>query len=166
MKKFSLVLIAILLLCSIVVAAVISEYFRDERDVIIEPWMSFDVNHDPRIEIFGTVLLHDYINVTPHKTDSTTVEIDTEIYFNGEILEDTEGIYVDYSKETGSGLLTLAWDSNENGYPEAAIFGTNDLVNMGDPDGSYTIRRNILLDEDLERGTYKIITILIPFQGT
>ena len=166
MKKFSLVLIAVLLLCSIVVAAVISEYFRDEREIVIEPWMSFEVNHDPMISVFGTATLHDYINITPYKEHGTTVEIKTEIYFNSELLENPDGIYIDYSKETGSGTLILAPDYNNNGYPEAAIFGTNDLDAMGDPDGSFTIRRNMYVDEDLERGTYRIVTILIPYQGS
>lgn len=165
MKKLGIILIVSALLISVVSAALLTEYFRDERTVVVEPWMSIEVNNDPREITYGDVTLYDYINVTSHKKFSSTCEIDTEIRFNGDILENQTGIYVSYSKETGSGSLITTTDNTNNGMPEVAIFGTQDLINMGDPDGNYTIRRNININEDLVPGTYEITTILIPYQG-
>ena len=158
-KLKTLLIVFVLLLVSVVSAAVLTEYLRDERTVEVAPWMSYTVNHDPRDITYGDALLHDYINITSHKQYSTTCEIDTEIYFNGEKLIDTTGLYIDYSVETGSGSLILASDYNNNGMPEAAVFGTQDA------DGIFTIRRNIGINEDLEPGTYEIVTILVPYQG-
>ena len=159
MNKLNKILAAFVLLMTVVSAAVLTEYLRDERTVEVAPWMSYTVNHDPIDTAYGDTLLYDYINITSHKKYSTTCEIDTEVYFNGEPLEDMAGIRVDYSVETGSGSLIPASDYNDNGKPEAAVFG------MQDVDGIFTIRRNIGIKEDLEPGTYKIVTILIPYQG-
>lgn len=153
------ILIILILLASVASAAILTEYFNDERTVEVAPWMSFEVSHDPAEITYGDTLLHDYINITSQKKYSTTCEIDTQILFNGEELTDTTGIRVDYSVESGNGDLIIPMDYNENGMPEAAVFGTQDA------DGIYTIRRNILINEDLVPGTYKIITILIPYQG-
>ncbi|NOR84532.1 hypothetical protein GQ473_00295 [archaeon] len=150
---------AVFLLIGVASAAILTEYFRDERTVEVTPWMSFDVNNDPRDTTYGLTQLYDYINITSHKKYSTTCEIDTEIWFNGEELIDTEGIKVDYSVESGSGALITPSDNNNNGLPEAAVFGTQDA------DGIYTIRRNININEDLIPGTYRIVTILVPYQG-
>ena len=148
-----------MLLISVASAAILTEYFRDERTVEVAPWMSFEVNNDPMDITYGDTLLYDYINITSHKKYSTTCEIQTEIYFNGEELIDLAGIRVDYSVESGSGALVTPSDHNGNGMPEAAVFGTQDA------DGIYTIRRNININEDLVPGSYKINTILIPYQG-
>ena len=158
-------LIAFVLLISTVSAALLTEYFRDVRTVEVEPWMSFNINPDPREITHGDMTLYDYINVTSHKKFSSTCEIDTIIEFNGEELADQTGLYISYSVETGSGSLVTAPDYNNNSLPEAAVFGMQDLINMGDPDGSFTIRRNIAINEDLMPGSYKITTILIPYQG-
>lgn len=160
MNKLNIILIAMsIFIVSVASAAILTEYFRDERTVVVEKWMSFEVNNDPRDVTYGTVTLYDYINITSHKKYSSNCEIDTNITFNGEELSNTTGISVSYSKETGSGSLIAATDNNGNGMPEAAIFGTQDA------DGIFTIRRNIWVDEDLVPGTYKITTILIPYQG-
>ena len=160
MNRLNTSLIAIaLLVVSIASAAILTEYFRDERTVEVAPWMSFEVNNDPRDITYGDTLLYDYINITSHKKYSTTCEIQTEIYFNGEELIDLAGIRVDYSVESGSGALVTPSDHNDNGLPEAAVFGTQDA------DGIYTIRRNININEDLVPGTYLIKTILVPYQG-
>jgi len=159
------ILITLVLLVSIASAAILTEYLTDERTVEVEPWMSFEVNHDPRDITHGDMTLYDYINVTSHKIYGSTCEIDTEIMFNDEVLEDQAGISVSYSVETGSGSLTPAPDYNDNGMPEAAVFGMKDLEGMGDPNGNFTIRRNIAINEDLVPGTYRIITTLIPYQG-
>ena len=156
-KKIAL--LAVFLLIGVASAAILSEYFRDERTVEVAPWMSFEVNNDPRDITYGLTQLYDYINITSHKQYSTTCEIETEIYFNGEELVDQEGIRVDYSVESGSGALVTPPDHNDNGLPEAAVFGTQDA------DGIYTIRRNIMISEDLTPGSYRIVTILIPYQG-
>lgn len=153
------ILIILILLVSVASAAILTEYFNDERTVEVAPWMSFEVSYDPIELTYGTTQIYDYINITSHKKYSTTCEIDTQILFNGEELTDTTGIRVDYSVESGNGDLIIPMDYNENGMPEAAVFGTQDA------DGIYTIRRNILINEDLVPGTYKIITILIPYQG-
>jgi hypothetical protein len=159
MNKITKLSIVLVLLLTAVSAALLTEYFRDERTVTVEQWMSFEVNHDPRDITYGDTQLYDYINITSHKQYSTTCEIDTKILFNGEELIDQEGIRVDYSVESGSGALVTPNDYNNNGMPEAAVFG------MQDADGIYTIRRNIFINEDLVPGTYKIITKLIPYQG-
>lgn len=160
MNKLNMILMAIVLLtASIASAAILSEYMRDERTVEVAPWMSFEVNNDPRDVTYGDTQLYDYINITSHKKYSTTCEIRTEIYFNGDELLDLAGIRVDYSVESGSGALVTPKDINNNDLPEAAIFGTQDA------DGIYTIRRNININEDLVPGTYWIVTILIPYQG-
>lgn len=159
MNKLIKTLLILGLLVSAASAAILTEYFQDERTVEVAPWMSFEVSHDPAELTYGTTQLHDYINITSHKKYSTTCEIDTKILFNGDELTDTEGIRVDYSVESGSGSLVTPMDYNENGMPEAAVFGTQDA------DGIYTIRRNILINEDLVPGTYRIITVLIPHQG-
>lgn len=159
MKNSSRALIVIMLLISVASAAILTEYFRDERTVEVAPWMSFEVNNDPMDITYGDTLLYDYINITSHKKYSTTCEIQTEIYFNGEELIDLEGIRVDYSVESGGGALVTPSDHNGNGMPEAAVFGTQDA------DGIYTIRRNININEDLVPGTYLIKTILVPYQG-
>lgn len=159
MKNSSRALIVIILLISVASAAILSEYFRDDRTVEVAPWMSFEVNNDPMDITYGDTLLYDYINITSYKKYSTTCEIQTEIYFNGEELIDLAGIRVDYSVESGSGALVTPSDHNGNGMPEAAVFGTQDA------DGIYTIRRNININEDLVPGTYRIVTILIPYQG-
>ena len=156
-KKIAL--LAVFLLIGVASAAILTEYFRDERTVEVAPWMSFEVNNDPRDTTYGLTQLYDYINITSHKKYSTTCEIQTEIYFNGEELIDLAGIRVDYSVESGSGALVTPPDYNDNGLPEAAIFGTQDA------DGIYTIRRNIMISEDLTPGSYRIVTILIPYQG-
>ena len=158
MKKLYLFVI-MMLLVGIASAAILSEYFRDERTVEVKPWMSYEVNNDPRNITYGLTMLYDYINITSHKQYSTTCEIQTEIYFNGEELTDLEGIQISYSVESGSGELVRATDYNNNGLPEAAVFG------MQDADGIFTIRRNIVIKEDLIPGTYRIVTILIPYQG-
>ena len=166
MNKLNILLIAIaVLVMTVASAALLTEYFRTERTVEVEPWMSFEVNNDPREITHGDMTLYDYINVTSHKKYSSTCEIDTIIRLNGEELTDQTGIYVSYSVETGSGSLITASDNNNNGMPEAAVFGMQDLESMGDPDGSYTIRRNIAVNEDLMPGSYSILTILIPYQG-
>lgn len=165
MNKLSAILFVFIMLSSVASATLITEYMKDDRTVEVASWMTVEVNNDPRDITYGDALLHDYINITSLKEYSTTCEITTMIYFNGEELIDQEGIYIDYSKETGSGTLILATDYNNNDYPEAAIFGYKDLENMGDPGGSYTIRRNILINEDLVPGIYTITTTLIPFQG-
>lgn len=166
MNKLNILLIAIaVLMVSVASAALLTEYFRDTRTVEVEPWMSFEVNNDPQEITYGDMTLRDYINITSHKKFSSTCEIDTEIRFNGDVLEDQTGIYVSYSVETGSGSLITASDNNDNGMPEAAVFGMQDLINMGDPGGNYTIRRNIAVNEDLTPGLYEITTILIPYQG-
>ena len=166
MNKQNVILIAIaLLVVSVASAALLTEYFRTERTVEVEPWMSFEVNNDPREITHGDMTLYDYINVTSHKKYSSTCEIDTIIKLNGEELTDQTGIYVSYSVETGSGSLTTASDNNNNSMPEAAVFGMQDLEGMGDPDGNFTIRRNIAVNEDLMPGSYSILTILIPYQG-
>jgi len=159
MNKLIKTLIILGLLVSVSSAAILTEYFQDERTVEVKPWMSFEVSYDPAEITYGDTQLYDYINITSHKKYSTTCEIDTQILFNGEELTDQEGIRVDYSVESGSGSLVAASDYNENGMPEAAVFGTQDA------DGIYTIRRGISLNEDLVPGTYKIITILVPHQG-
>ena len=159
MNKSTNILIVLVLLVSIASAAILTEYMRDERTVAVAPWMSFEVNNDPRDTTYGDALLHDYINITSHKKYSSTCEIDTEIYFNENKLIDQTGIRVDYSVESGSGTLITPSDHNDNGLPEAAVFGTQDA------DGIFTIRRNIMINEDLMPGAYKIITILIPYQG-
>lgn len=167
MNKLNITLIVFVLLAlvSIASAALMTEYLRDERTVEVQPWMSFEVNHDPRDITHGDMTLYDYINVTSHKKYSSTCEIDTVIKFNGEELEDQNGISVSYSVETGSGSLIPALDYNNNSMPEAAVFGMQDLESMGDPDGNFTIRRNIAVNEDLVPGSYSIVTILIPYQG-
>lgn len=159
MKNLSRALILFALLISVASAAILTEYFRDERTVEVAPWMSFEINNDPQDTTYGLTQLYDYINITSHKQYSTTCEIKTEIYFNGEELVDQEGIRVDYSVESGSGVLVTPSDINNNGLPEAAVFGTQDA------DGIFTIRRNIKINEDLVPGTYWIVTILIPYQG-
>ena len=159
MNKLISTSIIFILLVSIASAAILTEYFQDERTVEVKPWMSFEVSYDPAEVTYGDTQLHDYINITSHKKYSTTCEIDTQILFNGEELIDQEGIRVEYSVESGSGALVTPNDYNNNGMPEAAVFGTQDA------DGIYTIRRNILINEDLVPGTYKIITILVPHQG-
>lgn len=159
MNKLISTSILFILLVSVASAALLSEYLQDERTVEVAPWMSFEVNNDPRDVTFGDTQLYDYINITSHKKYSSTCEIDTKILFNGEELIDQEGIHVSYSVESGSGALVAPNDYNDNGMPEAAVFG------MQDADGIYTIRRNISINEDLVPGTYKIITILIPYQG-
>lgn len=156
-KKIAL--LAVFLLIGVASAAILTEYFRDERTVEVEPWMSFEVNNDQRDVTYGDTLLYDYINITSHKQYSTTCEIQTEIYFNGEELVDLAGIRVDYSVESGNGALVTPTDINDNGLPEAAVFGTQDA------DGIFTIRRNVLINEDLVPGTYRIVTILVPYQG-
>lgn len=161
----ALVLVSIVSIVSIASAALMTEYLRDERTVEVQPWMSFDVNNDPRDITHGDMTLYDYINITSHKKYSSTCEIDTVIKFNGEELEDQNGISVSYSVETGSGSLIPAPDINNNSMPEAAVFGMQDLESMGDPDGNFTIRRNIAVNEDLMPGSYSIVTILIPYQG-
>jgi len=148
-----------LIVVSIASAAILTEYFRDERTVEVAPWMSYEVNYDPRDITYGDTQLYDYINITSHKEYSTTCEIQTEIFFNDVVLVDLAGMRVDYSVESGSGALVTPPDINENGLPEAAVFGTQDA------DGIYTIRRNIYINEDLIPGTYRIVTILIPYQG-
>ena len=166
MNKLNILLIAIaVLVMTVASAALLTEYFRTERTVEVEPWMSFEVNNDPREITHGDMTLYDYINVTSHKKYSSTCEIDTEIRLNGDVLEDLTGISISYSVETGSGSLKAAPDYNENGMPEAAVFGMQDLEGMGDPDGNFTIRRNIAVNEDLMPGSYSILTILIPYQG-
>lgn len=159
MNKPSRILIVIVLLVSIASAAILTEYLRDERTVEVAPWMSFEVNYDPQSTTYGDTVLYDYINITSHKKYSSTCEIQTEILLNGEELVDQAGIHVDYSVESGSGALVTPNDINDNGLPEAAVFGIQDA------DGIFTIRRNILINEDLMPGSYKIITILIPYQG-
>lgn len=159
MNKLISTSIIIVLLVSVASAAILTEYLQDERTVEVAPWMSFEVDNDPRDVTYGDTQLYDYINITSHKKYSSTCEIDTKILFNGEELIDTEGIRVDYSVESGNGDLIKPMDYNENGMPEAAVFGTQDA------DGIYTIRRNISINEDLVPGTYKIITILVPHQG-
>lgn len=159
MNKLSILSIMFILLVSVASAAILSEYFQDERTVEVAQWMSVEVNNGPTDITYGDTLIHDYINITSHKQFSTTCEIDTEILFNGEELIDQEGIRVDYSVESGSGALVTPPDYNDNGMPEAAVFGAQVA------DGVYTIRRNILINEDLVPGTYKIITKLIPHQG-
>lgn len=159
MNKLISTSIIIVLLVSVASAAILTEYLQDERTVEVADWMSFEVNNDPRDVTYGDTQLYDYINITSHKKYSSTCEIDTKILFNGEELIDTEGIRVDYSVESGNGDLVKPMDYNENGMPEAAVFGTQDA------DGIYTIRRNISINEDLVPGTYKIITILVPHQG-
>jgi len=166
MRKINVILIVIaLLLVTVASAALLTEYFRDTRSVEVEPWMSFEVNYDPSEITYGDMTLYDYINITSHKKHSSTCEIDTVIKLNGEELTDQTGIYVSYSVETGSGSLITASDNNDNGMPEAAVFGMKNLADMGDPDGNFTIRRNIMVNEDLMPGTYTITTILIPYQG-
>ena len=167
MNKLNKILIAfvLVLIVSVASAAILTEYFRTERTVEVEPWMSFEVNNDPREITHGDMTLYDYINVTSHKKYSSTCEIDTIIKLNGEELTDQTGIYVSYSVETGSGSLKTAPDINDNGMPEAAVFGMQDLESMGDPGGNFTIRRNIAVNEDLMPGSYSILTILIPYQG-
>lgn len=168
MNKPILLLTAIallVLLVSVTSAALLTEYFRTDRPVEVEPWMSFEVNNDPKEITHGDTTLWDYINITSHKKYSSTCEIDTVITFDGGELEDQTGIYVSYSVETGSGSLITASDNNDNGMPEAAVFGMQDLENMGDPGGNYTIRRNITVHEDLTPGAYTVTTILIPYQG-
>lgn len=159
MNKLSIILIIFLILTSVASAAILTEYFQDERTVEVAPWMSFEVNNDPIDITYGDTQLYDYINITSHKKYSSTCEIDTQILFNGEELIDQEGIRVGYSVESGSGALVTPNDYNDNGMPEAAVFGTQDA------DGIYTIRRNISINEDLVLGTYRIITILVPYQG-
>lgn len=158
-------LIVCVLLISVASAVLLTEYFSDERTVVVEPWMSFEVNNDPREVTYGDMTLYDYINITSHKKYSSTCEINTVIKFNGEELTDQTGIHVSYSVETGSGSLISAPDHNNNSMPEAAVFGMQDLINMGDPGGNYTIRRNISINEDLTPGSYQITTILIPYTG-
>lgn len=165
MNKLNKTLIAIALLISVASAAMVTECFEDVRSIEVEPWMSFEVNYDPRNATYGDTLMYDYINITSHKKYSSTCEIQTEIFFNGEELIDQAGIRVDYSVESGSGTLVDPKDINNNGMPEVAVFGMQDLEGMGDPDGSFTIRRNTLINEDLVPGSYKIITTLIPYQG-
>jgi len=161
MNKLSIILIAIaLLVISVASAAILTEYFRDERVVEVAPWMSFEVDNDPRDITYGDTQLYDYINITSHKKYSSTCEIQTDIFFNGNELVDLEGIRVDYSVESGSGALITPKDINDNGLPDAAVFGTQDA------DGIFTIRRNIRINEDLTPGTYRIVTILIPYQGS
>ena len=152
-------LVVIALLISVVSAALLTEYFRTERTVTVEQWMSFEVNPDPRDVTFGMTTLYDYINVTPHKQYMTPCEIETVVKLNGNELEDLSGIVVSYSVETGSGSLIPAPDYNDNGLPDAHVFGTQD------GDGVFTIRRNIWISEDLIPGTYTVGTILIPHQG-
>lgn len=159
MNKPSKILIVLILFSSIASAAILSEYLEDERTVEVAPWMSFEVDNDPRDTTYGDTILYDYINITSHKKYSSTCEIETEVYFNDEELVDQEGIRVDYSVETGDGSLKSATDYNDNGLPEAAVFGTQDV------DGIFTIRRNIMVNEDLVPGTYRIVTRLIPYQG-
>ena len=158
MSKLSKLLIAFILLVSIASAAVLSEYLRDERTVDVIPWMTVEVNNDPIDVTYGDVILHDFINITSHKQYSTTCEIETTILFNGEELIDQEGIIVNYHVEAGDGSLVLPKDTNNNSLPEAAIFGAQDA------DGIFTIRRNILLRDDLVPGAYKIVTVIIPYQ--
>lgn len=158
MNKLISTSIILILLVSVASAAILTEYFQDERTVEVAPWMSFEVNNDPRDITYGDTQLYDYINITSHKKYSTTCEIDTQILFNGEELIDQEGIIVNYRVEAGDGTLVLPHDTNDNGLPEAAIFGTQDA------DGIFTIRRNILLSEDLVPGVYKIVTVIVPYQ--
>ena len=153
------ILIVITLLMSVASAAILTEYLRDERTVEVKPWMSFEVNYDSKDIIYGDSRLYDYINITSHKKYSSICEIKTEISFNGEELIDQEGIYVSYSVESGSGALVKPKDTNDNGLPEVSLFGTQDS------DGTLTIRRNTMIHKDLVPGTYKITTILIPYQG-
>lgn len=159
MNKLNKTLIVLVLFSTIASAAILSEYIKTERTIEVAPWMSFEINNDPRNITFGDALLHDYINVTSNKEYATTCEIETVIYFNDEELLDLEGIYIDYSTETGTGSLSLATDLNENGFPEVAIKGTQDT------DTHYTIRRNTLMNEDVVPGSYRIVTRLIPYQG-
>lgn len=159
MNKITKLSIVLVLLLTAVSAALLTEYFRDERTVTVEQWMSFEVNNDPRDITFGMTTLYDYINVTPYKQYMTPCEIDTVVKLNGNELEDLSGIVVSYSVETGSGSLIPAPDYNDNGLPDAHVFGTQD------GDGVFTIRRNIWISEDLVPGTYSIATIIIPHQG-
>lgn len=158
MIKLSKLSIVFVLLVTVASAAVLSEYLRDDRTVEVAPWMTVEVNNDPINLTYGDVILHDFINISSHKQYSTTCEIETTILFNDEELIDQEGIIVNYHVEAGDGSLVLPKDTNNNSLPEAAIFGTQDA------DGIFTIRRNILLRDDLVPGTYKIVTVLIPYK--
>lgn len=159
MNKLNMALIAIALLVgSIASAALISQYLYDERDLEVSPWLTYEINMGPN-DIYGGANPIDYYNLTSTRGTSVLAEIHTDIYFNGELLDelyDTEGIDVIYFMSNSEGELWSAVDTNTNGFPDVTIWGT------GNNDGITTIKRRILTRTDLVPGTYTLKTQIVP----
>ena len=156
MNKLNMALIAIALLVgSIASAALISQYLYDERDLEVSPWLTYEINTGPT-DIYGGTNPIDYYNLTSTRGTSVLAEIHTDIYFNGELLDDTEGIDVHYFMSNSEGELWSAVDTNFNGFPDVTIWGT------GNNDGMTIIKRRILTRTDLVPGTYTLQTQIVP----
>ncbi|MCK5012722.1 MAG: hypothetical protein KAS66_02795 [Candidatus Omnitrophica bacterium] len=159
MNKLNMALIAIALLVgSIASAALISQYLQDERDLEVSPWLTYEINTGPT-DIYGGTNPIDYYNLTSTRGTSVLAEIHTDIYFNGELLDelyDTEGIDIIYFMSNSEGELWSAVDTNNNGFPDVTIWGT------GNNDGITTIKRRILTRTDLVPGTYTLKTQIVP----
>lgn len=155
MNKLNRILIAFVLMMVVASAALISIYLSEDRDLEVLPWLTYDLNYGES-EIYGWTDVTDYINLTSTRNQAIEAEIHTRVMFNGEVLEDTEGIDHHYFITNEFGVERPAGDSNFNGIPDITIWGADTQ------DGNTIIRRSIITFRDLEPGTYTFETQILP----
>lgn len=155
MDKLYKILIIFILLVSVVSAAILTEYLRDERELEVVSWLTYEVNIGSA-SVYGSETAIDYINVTSTRPSSVQAEIVTTVYYNGELLEDSTGLSYHYFVSTESGDIMPVLDTNNNGLPDVTIFGTENN------NGFTAIKRKILTATDLKPGTYKFDIAVVP----
>lgn len=155
MKVSTKMFVVIVLMMSIVSAAILTEYFKNERELEVVSWLTYEVNIGPA-SVYGSETAIDYINVTSTRPSSVQAEIVTTVYYNGELLEDSTGLSYHYFVSTESGDIMPVLDTNNNGLPDVTIFGTENN------NGFTAIKRKILTATDLKPGTYKFDIAVVP----
>jgi len=156
MNKLNRILIAVILMIMVASAAIITVYISEDRDLEVLPWLTYELNYGES-EIYGWTDVTDYINVTSTRDHVIHAEIHTELLFNGEVLNDTEGIAIHYFVSGLNGDMRPALDDNNNGVPDVSLWGNNEAT-----DGTTVIERRIITFTDLDPGTYTLKTRVLP----